>query len=228
MRPGTNAELTAALAAAGITTALCARLEFQSETLFVWTGAHPIQPTGKGDALLDGNTFHPLVNGVMVDVGENAFSYSGSAELPITINVPSAPPIAIAAAQTFPAEYQGRTAILWRAVKIVGNDPLAPPAWLFRRIRSGTMDKVEVVADGQSHRITLTIESHQGKVSNASNQTYLDQRKYDPNDSSQDFAASIANGDPAPAKGSAGSGGVGYGSVDFDARSYRLRNLGLE
>lgn len=198
MRPGTDNTILETISAPSITTALCARLDFQSETIFLWTGLHPITPTGSGDTSLDGHTFDPLAHGVVVDIGENTFSYTGSSELTIHLNIPSDPDIAIAAAQTYPAEYQARPATIWRALKIDTGNPLAEPVWLFRRIRTGSLDKLEVQADGQMHKLILTIESHQGRVSNASNQTYLDQRKFDPNDASQDYAVACANGDPAP------------------------------
>lgn len=212
MRKDITPEMRAAIEAAGITTALACRLDFRSGSVFVWTGMHPIQPTGSGDSLLDGNIFDPLAYGVVVDIGENTYSLSGSDALPITLNVPSSPDITIAAAQTYPNEYQSRPAIVWRAIRIDTGNPLAEPVWAFRRIRAGTMDKVEVQADGTSHRFILNIESHVGRISNASNQTYLNQRTYDPNDSSQDFAAAIANGDVAPTKAATKSygGGGGY------------------
>ena len=81
-----------------LTTAYAARLEFQSETIFMWTGAHPIEITGSGDTLLDGNRFEPLVAGIMVDVGENTYSYSGSDEFTISLAIPASPSTAISAA----------------------------------------------------------------------------------------------------------------------------------
>lgn len=201
-------ELVAAVAAPIITTALAARLDFRSGVLFTWTGIGAIiAPSTTGDSLLDGQTFDPLAP-EMVDIGENTFTMGGSGELVVALNVPAAPDIAIAAAQVYPNEYQGRSAVLWRAVRIDTGNPLAPPVWLFRRIRSGTMDKVEIQADGLSHKFILTIESHSGKVSNATNQTYLNQRFYDPADASQDFAPAIANGDPAPSKANTTSSGA--------------------
>lgn len=220
-------ELVSAVSAPTITTALAARLDFRSGTVFVWTGVGSIiAPANSGDSLLDGQTFDALAH-EMVDIGDNTYSMSGSSELPITLNVPAAPDVTIAAASVYPNEYQGRSGVLWRVVKIDTGNPLAEPMWLFRRIRSGTMDKVEIQADGTYHKFVLTIESHSGKISNATNQNYLNQRRYDPSDSSQDHAISIANGNPAPTKGSsaggyppANYGGGGYGGYDGGYRNY--------
>ena len=227
MRPGMSPEIVGAVTAPSITTAIAARLDFKNAPVFVWTGIHAIQPTSSGDSLLDGNTFEPLANGVVVDIGENTFSMNGSDELSISLNVPSAPSIEIAAAQVYPDEYRSRPAVLWRAIKLETGNPLAAPVWMFRRIRSGAMDKVEVQADGMSHKFMLTIESHSGKISNATNQTYLNQRQYDPNDASQDYSVSIANGDPAPTKANTAGvytpsnyggyyGGGGYGGYRYN------------
>ncbi len=209
MRDGMTPTLLDAVKAPVITSYVAARLEFANETLFLWTGGHPIQPTGSGDSLLDGNVFEPVANGVAIEIGDNTFSYSGSDEFTISLAVPASPNVTLAAAEALPAEYLTRPATIWRAILIPQADPLAQPVWMFRRVRSGAMDKVEILNDGRSHKFTLTIESHQSLVSNATNQTYLDQKNYDPTDTSQDYAASIANGDPAPVKALAGGSSTG-------------------
>lgn len=223
MRDAMTGDILSAIGATQIRTAYLARLEFQSETAFIWTGAHPIQPTGTGDSLLDGNAFNPLAAGVMVDIGENSFSYNGSEELTIVLAVPTAPSTVIAAASVYPNEYQSRQATIWRALRMPANDPLAPPVWLFRRIRSGAMDKVEIQNDGQSHNFMLTIESHQAQISNATNQSYLDQQRYDPADTSQAHAVSIANGDPGPTKASATPIYGSNGKVDVNGTINQYR-----
>jgi hypothetical protein len=212
MRAGITSQVQDTLNSGTIVTAMAARLDFQSETLLVWTGASTIQANGSGDTLLDGNVFQPFAQGVPVDVGENSFSLSGSAEFQMSIAIPSDAGTGITASQVYPSEYQGRPATVWRVFLVPQADPLAAPIWIFRRIRSGAMDKVEITNDGSTNKFTLTIESHQSSITNATNQTWLDQRKYDPNDSSQDFAVSIANGDPAPSKGS--NAGAGLGLLD--------------
>jgi len=46
MRDNITPDIVGIISAPAITTALCARLDFKNETLFIWTGAHPIEPTG--------------------------------------------------------------------------------------------------------------------------------------------------------------------------------------
>jgi hypothetical protein len=213
MRDNMSADVIGAISAPVITTALFGRLEFQSEVVFVWTGVGSILVTGSGDSLMDGNTFDALADGV-VQIGANSFTKNGSDELTVTLSVPSEPNTAIAAASVYPSEFRARSAYLWRGLLIPPADPLGQPLWVIRRIRTGKMDHVEITNDGQSHQFILTIESHQANISNASNQTYLNQKRYDPTDTSQDFAVSIANGQPAPSSSSAIlSGGSGGGGV---------------
>lgn len=223
MRSGMTPEVMTALGADEIITALMVRLEFQTETMFVWTGSHPIIPSGSGDSAMDGNQFEPLINGVIVDIGENAFSYSGSDAFEMAVALPSSPSLAISNAEVFPSEFQGRTAIVWRAIRLPSGDPLAPPVWFFKRIRTGAMDTVETTNDGSSHTFKLTIESHQARISQATQQTYLDQKRYDPADTSQDYAAALANGDPAPSKSSGVISG-GLGGMYDAASGGRLSN----
>lgn len=201
MRDGIDATVQGIISAPAITTAWCARLDFRSETVCLWTGMGSIAPTSSGDYLLDGQTFDSITDGVVTDLGENSFSLSGSEELVVTMAIPASPSTAISASSVYPNEYQSRPVTIWRALLWPQANPLAPPIWLFRRIRSGSMDKIEITNDGTSHNFALTIESHQSRISNASNSSYLDQKRFDPTDTSQDYAASIANGDPAPAKG---------------------------
>lgn len=203
MRYGTDSTILAALEAAGITTCILGSLEFKSETVNVWTGAHPLTVKDSTDTLLDGKTFEPMVHGVVLNIGDNSFSMSGSDALDITLAIPSAPSQAIAAASVFPDEYQGRLATLWRAIMIANPTPGVPPTWAFRRVRSGSMDTVKISNDGLSHHFTLSIEGHASLISNATNSTYMDQTRFDPTDTSQDYVAACANGDPVPTKSKA-------------------------
>jgi hypothetical protein len=204
MRFGTDTALIAALEAAGITTALMASLEFKNETVNVWTGSHQLEVQGSTDSVLNGKKFEPLVHGVVLNIGDNSFSMSGSDPLEITLAIPSAPSQAISAASVHADEYQSRNATLWRAIMIASPVPGAAATWVFRRVRSGAMDTVKISNDGLSHTFTLAIEGHASLISGASGSTYMDQTRFDRSDTSQYYVASCSNGEPAPAKVSAG------------------------
>lgn len=200
MRPGTTTALTDALEAPQIVTALLCRLDLQNGPAFLWTGSHPIQVSGSGDSLLDGNIFDPLVHGLALQIGDNSFSYTGSDPLTISLAIPSDVSEEISIASVYPEEWRARPATFWRALMVPSPDPLGEPGWLFRRVRTGAMDKLEIQADGFSRTFNLTIEGHASLISTATGSTYLDQKRFDPADTSQDFAVAIGNGDPAPKK----------------------------
>jgi len=200
MRFGTDTALLAALEAAGITTAIMASLDFKSGPVNVWTGSHQLEVQGSTDSVLNGKKFEPLIHGVVLNIGDNSFSMSGSDPLEITLAIPSAPSQAISAASVYADEYQSRNATLWRAIMIASPTPGNPPTWAFRRVRSGAMDTVKIGNDGLSHTFTLAIEGHASLISAASGSSYLDQRRFDPADASQEYTVSCANGDPAPSK----------------------------
>lgn len=202
-------EWSDALDASSIQTAMAMRLEFLNETLFIWTGSHSITVANTGDPLLDGNTFDPLVAGAMIQIGDNAYSYSGSDAFTLTLGVPHDLHPEIAAAQVYPTEYQARPAYLWRTM-IVGQATATSPAQMqFRRLRSGNMDKVSVARSRDTSTFALTIESFASFVGNASNSTYQDQKtKFDPTDISQDYSTQIANGESLHRPGSSRISGL--------------------
>lgn len=198
MRPFTTPELTALLAADGITTAIGARLEFKSGTLFVWTGTTPLTVSGTGDSQLDGNTFSPVGSGLPLEFGDNAFSFNGSEAMEVTLAIGNDAPEALRNSVVFAEEYQARTAVFWRFLIKRAADPTAQPTWLTRRVRAGAMDRVDVTNDGTKHIFKLTVESHASLVSTATNASYLTQERFDPTDTSQRFAPAITNGGLEP------------------------------
>jgi hypothetical protein len=216
VRPGIDANWRAALAASGIRTAMLCRLDFDSGPVFVWTGSHAIAVSGTSDTLLDGNTFEPLAQGVMVSIGDNSFSYSGSESLTLTLAIPSSPTTPIVQSTITSSEYQGRAATIWRAMIIGDATASAAAQWSFRRVRAGAMDELSISNSADQHTFTMSVEAHAASISKASGSSYLDQKtRYDSTDTSNDFAVSIANNRNAPS-GSAGgiignAGGFGGG-----------------
>ncbi|MCI1143236.1 hypothetical protein MOP88_14445 [Sphingomonas sp. WKB10] len=181
----------------------------------IWTGAEQLTVQGSADSLLNNMTFEPLVHGVVLDIGENNMSMSGSDALKIALGIPNDPSISVSAAMVDPDEYQARQATLWRAIMIASATPGAPPTWAFRRIRTGRMDTLEISDDGTSRKFVLGIEGHAGLISSATNQTYQTQKALDPSDTSQDYVLSCANGSPAPTKASLpGAWGIMQDAID--------------
>ena len=77
-----------------------------------------------------------------------------------------------------------------------------------RGFRAGSMDSLEVVEDGDAQLFTLAIEGHASMITKASQSSYLDQPKFDPSDTSQAYAVSIANNPNGPGSGTGAVGGV--------------------
>lgn len=202
MRPGIDSEWTDALAARGIRTALLIWFDFKSEPVGVWTGATSIMPMGTGDSLLDGVTFEPIANGLPVDIGGNQFNYGGSEELEIKLAMPNLPPEDLMGSILDTDEYQGRTAVMWRALMTTLPSATTPAEWQFRRVRAGSLDNVKIHNDGTNHIFSISIEAHASMISSATGSTYLDQPRLDPTDASQNFAVSIANNPQTPGGGS--------------------------
>ena len=223
MRPGTSSEILTALEAAGITTALLVRMDFKNETIFVWTGAHALTVQGSTDTLLNNQTFDPLAHGVVAGMGDNAFGATGSEAFTISLGIPAAPSVAISAASVYPDEYQGRIATVWRALMIAQPGPDTPPMWAFRRVRTGAMDSLEIMNDGLTHTFTMSIESHASLISGASQSTYSDQTKFDPQDTSQNFVEACANGSPAPGPQPSGGWAGLAASLANDTNNYSFK-----
>lgn len=224
LRPGTDSAVIAAISAPSITTAYLIRLDFKSETVCVWTGIGSVTAMMSADTLLNGQTFDEISHGVVTQIGDNSFSMTGSETFQMSLAIPSSPSTAIAAAQVFPSEYQARQATVWRALLIRPADPLAEPLWMYRRIRSGAMDKIEISNDGDSHIFLLSIESHASLISSASQSTYLDQPRFDPNDISQKWAPSLANGGKSPTDGSYNASTPLYGGSGYAQTGFRANN----
>lgn len=218
MRPGVgdSTAWTNALAAQGVTTAVLARFDFLSETIFAWTGPFTLQVTGSGDSLLDGNTFEPIAEGIFVDIGANQFNYSGSEAMPLTMAIPSSPTTAMANSAHNPLEWQSRTCIIWRCVMQTPANATTPASFVFKRVRAGSMDQLKITNDGVSHKFSMTIEAHASMISAATASTYLDQKtRFDSTDTSQDYAVSIANNPNSPTRAGSGVNGGVYGGGDF-------------
>jgi hypothetical protein len=216
MRPGLSGDWTTALASQGITTAIMAVFQFASGDVAIWTGAHPIQVTGSGDQLLDGVTFDPIVNGLMIGIGDNTFSFTGSEALTLTLAIPQTPTPAMLNSSISATEYQSRLAVLWRCLMVTPAGATTPAIWTFSRVRAGSMDELTIKNDGVQHTFEMTIEAHAAMVTAATNSSYLDQPKFDATDTSQAFAVSIANNPTAPAPAPViANYNSGYGNYAF-------------
>lgn len=196
----------------GITTAVLMRADFLSGPCFIWTGQYSFTPTGYSDALLVGNQFDPLATGVPLEISENSFSFTGSDTLQISLGVSDPLPVVLSEAALHATEYKSRRFVMWRAVQFASPELGTPAVWLIERTRLGSMDELEIRRGGGSATFVLTVESHASRISAASQSLWLDQKKIDPNDTSQDFVSSITNGHPT-SPFPIGHPNINYGSI---------------
>ena len=206
---GDTTAWTDLLAQQGITTGVLVLFRFLSGDVACWTGSFPFVATGSGDFLLDGRQFEPIANGIPVSIGENAFSYSGSEAMTLSMSIPETRTAAMVNASLDPSEYQARMCVVWRVIMQTPAGATAPATWVMRRVRAGSMDELTIANDGSQHTFTLTIEAHASRITNATASSYLDQTRFDVNDTSQAYAVSIANNRGMPSGGSAGGAGGG-------------------
>jgi hypothetical protein len=116
-----------------------------------------------------------------------------------------------------PANWQGRTARLWRMIR----DANGTQQGAIQHYYTGYMIALEIGGSPEGQTIEITIESYLAAFSQASNRTYLDQASFDPGDLSARAAIAIANGisgNPTISNtptygGQAGSGGK-YGEAE--------------
>jgi hypothetical protein len=195
-RAAINATIQEQLEQNGIKTAYLARFDFASETIFISTLQWAIKPTGTGDALLDGNQFEPFIQGTPYDIGSNQYSEQGSGAFEMTLQLPADLPTELQAASIQPEEYLARPATIWRAILTQPPGIAGPGVWSFVRIRTGRMDQLEFTEDGTQSVVKLTIEAWASYISDANQSSYSDQRRFDPNDTSQNFLESTQDGQP--------------------------------
>lgn len=119
-----------------------------------------------------------------------------------------------------PANWQGRTAMLWRLIQ----DESGVQRGAIQHYYTGYMVSLTIKGEPASQAIEIGIESYLAAFSSASNRTYLDQDKYDPDDLSAKAAIAIANGISAnPLVNNTPTGGFyGYGNF-ADMVSFALR-----
>ncbi|WP_294292718.1 hypothetical protein [uncultured Sphingomonas sp.] len=113
-----------------------------------------------------------------------------------------------------PANWQGRTARLWRMIR----DEHGNQAGALQHYYTGYMVAVSIGGSPTSQTIEVSIESYLAAFADASNRTYLTQEDYDPGDLSARAAVALANGisgNPLVA-GTPTPGVGGGGSYDSD------------
>lgn len=154
------------------------------------TSGADVTPSGTGDEDLDGHTFIGI-SGTLVDVSPVRYAAGGSESVTATISgIPEVDAETIALMDNT-ANWRGRDARIWRVIRNAQNEQQGG----YHNYYTGKMTNFGDAGDpdaGQSLRVT--IESYLAVLSQASNRTYMDQERFDPDDLSAKAAIAIANG----------------------------------
>ena len=154
------------------------------------TSGADVTPTGTGDPDLDGYTFLGI-SGQFVDIGTVRYASGGSESLNATLSgIPEVDAETIAQMDN-PTNWRGRDARLWRVIRNAQNLQQGG----FHAYYTGKMTNFSHAGDPDAgHVMQVTIESYLAVFSQASNRTYMDQERFDPDDLSAKAAIAIANG----------------------------------
>lgn len=154
------------------------------------TSGADITPTGTGDADLDDHTFIGI-NGNFVDIGAVRYAAGGSESVTATLSgIPEVDADTIALMNAV-ANWRSRDARIWRMIRNSANEQQGG----YHNYYTGKMTNFSHAGDpDEGHVMRVTIESYLAVFSQASNRTYMDQERYDPDDLSAKAAIAIANG----------------------------------
>jgi len=201
-----DATYSAALDEPIVKPAWFAFLDFVGDPVRANTSGKDIVPSGSGDADLDGETFVGI-SGELVAVSPVKIGEGGSETVTAQLSgIPGLDDDEIALLND-PANWRSRDARLWNIVRNSANVQQGG----FHSYYTGKMVGLTHSGSGEGQVLTVTIESYLGVFSEPSNNTYLDQDRYDPGDESARAAIAIANGNYTGARTGSGGGGGGTG-----------------
>lgn len=186
-----DATASAALSARVIKPVYFVYLDFLGEPVLANTSGANVTPSGTGVAKLDGNEFIG-VDGQFVDLSPVKTAEGGSKSITATLSgIPADLVDAdILAILDDPTKWRGRDADVWQIIRDSGNTQQGG----YRTWCAGRIVALNHGGDERGLRITVQIEGYLAALSEASNRTYMDQERYDPDDLSAAAAIAIANG----------------------------------
>jgi len=198
----------AALDAEVIKPVFFAWLDIDTDPIRANTSGKNITPTGTGDPDLDDFEFFGI-SGQFVDISPVSYKQGGSDSVTAQLSgIPGLDDDTLALIGD-PANWRGRDARLWRIVRDASNVQQGG----FHAYYTGKMTSLSHSGNADGQLLNVTIEGYLSVFSEASNNTYLSQTRYDSGDLSPQAAIAIANGNYTGAAGGSGGGaGSGAGS----------------
>lgn len=214
-----DATAIAALQAEVIKPVWFALLDFVGDPVRANTSGADVTPTGTADPDLDDEEFIGI-SGAVVSVSPVKFAPGGSSSVTAELSgIPGLDDDTIALLED-PANWRGRNARLWRIIRNAANVQQGA----YHNYYTGKIVGVSHSGSAEEQRIRVTIESYLAVFSQASNRTYMDQSRYDPDDNSAAAAVAIANGNYTgagsnPGMTNPGGGGGGGPAWRFNNNS---------
>ena len=164
-------------------------LNIKGEPLRVTNAPYDFTFSNTGDEDLDGFTFKAL-DPQLVSIGPVHAKEGGSDTLTLRLSGLPGVDDELMTALGNRAAYVGRDCRLWRGMLHPDSLTLLGGVWSYF---TGYMSVPRIVGDRQSQTIELDVETYLAFFGRASNNTYLSQGDYDPNDRSAELAIAIAN-----------------------------------
>tara|TARA_R110000787_G_scaffold208846_7_gene318903 strand:- start:35731 stop:36393 length:663 start_codon:yes stop_codon:yes gene_type:complete len=153
------------------------------------TVGYDVTMSGTGFAEMDGHDFLGI-SGKFIDISPVRVRRGGSD--PVTGSLSGLRAIDNDTLNTIgdPANWQGRTAMLWRLIR----NEAGSQRGAIQHYYTGYMTSLSIGGDPGQQVIDISIESYLAAFGQASNRTYLDQDLFDPGDLSARASIAIANG----------------------------------
>lgn len=180
-------------------------LDIAGDPLRVTTFGADVVVSGTGDADLDGQTFVAF-GGKLIEVGDVGNSESGSDTLTITLSGIVSMDTTLVNEIGDKSKWQGRLCRLWFQL----YDPSGVTAQgAIVHYYTGYMSSVRMTAAPKSQTIELSVENYLAYTTQASNRSYMNQKDYDPADTSAPATLAAANGLKSGGSGAVPGGGGG-------------------
>jgi hypothetical protein len=150
-------------------------------------------PGATGEPDLDGHTYDGI-NPRFIDIGPVRQKDGGSDSITCKLSGLVTLDTALLNIIGSPANWQGRTARLWRTIR----DAAGTQQGAIQHLFTGWMTSLVIAGSPEGQTINLTIQSYLAAFSGASGRTYLDQEQFDPGDLSARASIALANGLGSP------------------------------
>lgn len=184
-------------------------LDILGDPLRVTTFGSDTTFTGTGDSDLDGNTFVAF-GGKLLDVSEISNSDSGSDSLTITLSGIIEMDATLLTEIGDRSKWQGRLCRVW--CRIYDANGVTPQGAVFP-LYTGYMSSAPFKPAPEQQSIELKVENYLAYSTQASNRGYLNQKDYDPADTSAAATIAAVNGLRRGSGADLNPGGAGRVSV---------------